>query len=686
MREFRINERVDVKNGRKWDRVLIEANVSRKNTFRIRFNNGTTKNKSVTSMRKAVLVPGFNVAEAKKKYFGKKVLVYWDGDKQWYPAKIVRVLDIGEVEVEYDDGENRMFTFLDMSLEDEPPSLGDLVWHISNASKNRNQRPGVKAFSNSSSAPEELRSNGQTALPKQGMPLESSSSTLTTRSLDDKATQEKNKTSGNHVEHDSSDKLSKNKKLIPQDDGGSGKDVIETGDDYSPPRPRPPSLKRKDIKKGLRVEVWWGGDSLWYPGKVVKSPGSDGKFKIIYDDGPKIIEEPITNDRGDLVVRLEKTMCSSFAEDSSDDDDEDIPILACTPPRPQPRKKKRPIPRLKAPPKLQIAPRFETLKGIKVNQDAENKKKMRRKIPKKSSAKSSSSSFGPISSTSESNEGKQNSRPGRLSTSTKDIKDPRRKSKDHVASPKESELFAFKSKHYRSLNSDSVQSSSKKQKLNSDSGQSSSKRQKPTSRSASEIVSRKSGKKEPRGHSIEWSFHRPLPLREARPLSKDGVLDPRSWRGGMETVDTPATWECKICGFDNQNAGACMMCGTARDDDVSSAWKKRTLVHCVELGIIEKKINGKGGLSWWCKMCEKNIMNKDSDEVLDHFSIHCDVTSAVEHGDGESTEDGTKADFKCVACEINLPKNNAVDHIKGARHAKNVKRHKVRLTLAQQRV
>ena len=116
--------------------------------------------------------------------------------------------------------------------------------------------------------------------------------------------------------------------------------------------------------------------------------------------------------------------------------------------------------------------------------------------------------------------GKQNNRPGRLSTSTKDIKDPRRKSKDHVASPKESELFAFKSKHYRSLISDSVQSSSKRQKLNSDSGQSSSKRQKLTSRSASEIVSRKSGKKESRGHSIELPFHRPHPLREARPLSK----------------------------------------------------------------------------------------------------------------------------------------------------------------------
>lgn len=94
---------------------------------------------------------------------------------------------------------------------------------------------------------------------------------------------------------------------------------------------------------------------------------------------------------------------------------------------------------------------------------------------------------------------------------------------------------------------------------------------------------------------------------------------------------TPETWECKICGFDNPNAGACMMCGTARDDGISSAWKKRSMklssillctatkclcvlvtafVHCVELGIIEKKINSKGGLSWWCKMCEKNIMNK----------------------------------------------------------------------------
>lgn len=36
-------------------------------------------------------------------------------------------------------------------------------------------------------------------------------------------------------------------------------------------------------------------------------------------------------------------------------------------------------------------------------------------------------------------------------------------------------------------------------------------------------------------------------------------------------------------------------------------------------------------------------MIQDSDEVLDHFATHCDVTSAVEHGNGESTKDGTKA-------------------------------------------
>ena len=43
----------------------------------------------------------------------------------------------------------------------------------------------------------------------------------------------------------------------------------------------------------------------------------------------------------------------------------------------------------------------------------------------------------------------------------------------------------------------------------------------------------------------------------------------------MET--TISNWECKICDFDNTNAGACMMCGTAYDDDVSSAGKMRSM-------------------------------------------------------------------------------------------------------------
>mmetsp|Transcript_4689 Transcript_4689/g.7144 ORF Transcript_4689/g.7144 Transcript_4689/m.7144 type:complete len:439 (-) Transcript_4689:193-1509(-) len=104
------------------------------------------------------------------------------------------------------------------------------------------------------------------------------------------------------------------------------------------PQPKPRPLSLCDVKKGVRIQVWWDGNREWFPGVIKTNPDSSGTFLVQYDDNEEH-PESLYNERGDLCIRLETPENSSVPPNSSDSDGSDNQLISTlrtrSPPQPK---------------------------------------------------------------------------------------------------------------------------------------------------------------------------------------------------------------------------------------------------------------------------------------------------------------------------------------------------------------
>ena len=139
----RVEAKYETNDGMAWFRGVVEVVNGSKVTIRFS-DSGAADEFDAESpcLRRVEPMLGFDVKSNGRRFNNKPVEVYWSGDKAWYGARVIRVLNTGEIQVTYDDGDNSMCTFVQASLFEvtdmgPDPENAPLLWRFKRGKKRK---------------------------------------------------------------------------------------------------------------------------------------------------------------------------------------------------------------------------------------------------------------------------------------------------------------------------------------------------------------------------------------------------------------------------------------------------------------------------------------------------------------------------------------------------------------------